>query len=111
VTVKWVPSLLGDGDGCAGTIFVAPVYLHNLLDVARMPSHQAFDCSSFHQSILAVSETSRALHLEILCTGRCAALGHALNLEMCTKKIPCWATMSVHACCHMKDTLKQGCQC
>lgn len=38
---------------------MAPVYLHNLLDVARMPSHQAFDSSSFHQSILAVSEPSR----------------------------------------------------
>ncbi|CAI5968403.1 unnamed protein product [Closterium sp. NIES-64] len=36
----------------AGTIFVAPVYLHNVLDAERFPAHQVFDSTSFHHSVL-----------------------------------------------------------
>eukprot|EP00897_Mesotaenium_endlicherianum_P010025 jgi/Mesen1/9050/ME000057S08477 len=33
-------------------VFVAPVYLHNLLDTKRFPAHQIVDPAAFHSSIL-----------------------------------------------------------
>ena len=36
----------------AGTIFVAPVYLHNILDPERFPFDQLFDATSFHQAVV-----------------------------------------------------------
>lgn len=45
----------------AGTIFVAPVYLHNILDPERFPVDQLFDATSFHQAVVKVSITRRRI--------------------------------------------------
>ncbi|CAI5509572.1 unnamed protein product, partial [Closterium sp. Naga37s-1] len=54
----------------AGTIFVAPVYLHNVLDAERFPAHQVFDSTSFHHSVL---RSMGAFHMH-LSRGQCGSV-------------------------------------